>query len=173
MNLGTIAETLEAVSAAWGGRPSPSELRGRTRTRHASEARQAAMLILRECWSMSYPKIGRYLGRDHSTILAGVRSIVGRALVDPLLAARILEAAEDTAPAPSALEELRTILGASSRRRVVLDLELGDAAILLDLARSAGVSPGDYVARLLSQAEPSGVPVKLLHAAQLPRILPP
>lgn len=51
-----------------------AELISPRRTRHISEARQAAMYRLSRETSMSIPQIGRRLGgRDHSSILHGIR----------------------------------------------------------------------------------------------------
>ena len=46
------------------------------RDRHAIvvRARQAAMARLRAEFGDSYPKIGRFFGRDHSTVLHAVRA---------------------------------------------------------------------------------------------------
>jgi chromosomal replication initiation ATPase DnaA len=62
-----------AVADAW--RVGAEEvLRLRTRQREVTDARQAAMVLLREveCWS--YPRIGTHFGMDHSTALHAVRS---------------------------------------------------------------------------------------------------
>ena len=49
------------------------ELKGRSRTRHIVVARQEAMhLLARQGWST--PRIGRLLGRDHSTVLHGIEA---------------------------------------------------------------------------------------------------
>jgi hypothetical protein len=56
---------------------SRDELFGRSRHRIVTEVRQSAMFQLREL-GYSYSSIGRFLNRDHTTILSGVRSYIMR-----------------------------------------------------------------------------------------------
>lgn len=52
------------------------ELRSKRRTAAVARARQIAMYVVKSTTPMSYPQIGRHFGgRDHSTILHGVRKI--------------------------------------------------------------------------------------------------
>lgn len=54
-----------------------AELTGERRTRHVARPRQVAMYAMRHvCEHLSYPAIGGLLGgRDHTTVLHGVRKI--------------------------------------------------------------------------------------------------
>lgn len=62
-------------------RVSPLELRGPSRERTVVRARQCTMAILRE-HGASYPEIGDALGgRDHTTVMHGVK----RCATDPVL----------------------------------------------------------------------------------------
>lgn len=52
---------------------------GRGRTKRVAQARHAVMRALRDM-GMSYPEIGRLLGRDHTTVLAALRKAPANAL---------------------------------------------------------------------------------------------
>lgn len=58
------------------------------RTRDLARPRQIAMYVMRQvCPHLSYPEIGRRMGgRDHTTILHGVRQIEALIAVDPEVA---------------------------------------------------------------------------------------
>lgn len=47
---------------------------GRSRTLSVARARKAVYVALREK-GLSYTEIGRLVGRDHTTVVAGVRSV--------------------------------------------------------------------------------------------------
>lgn len=49
------------------------EIKGRARYRRVSFARMEVYHVLRTQFRMSLPHIGRIMGRDHSTVLLGVR----------------------------------------------------------------------------------------------------
>jgi len=51
---------------------SAAALRGRSRSKSIMEARLAAYYVARHCTRLSYPELGRELGRDHSSVLSGV-----------------------------------------------------------------------------------------------------
>ena len=51
---------------------------GRSRKVKASRARHRAMYVMREEWRMPLKLIGRYLGRHHSTVIAGCRKVAKR-----------------------------------------------------------------------------------------------
>lgn len=54
------------------------EIKGRSRVAHLNEARQEAMRLMWDA-GHSLPKIGRFLGgRDHTTIMAGIRKARAR-----------------------------------------------------------------------------------------------
>ena len=52
-----------------------SQLRGKTKTRPVSHARQLAMYLCREFTSLSLPKIGAEFGKDHTTVMYAERKI--------------------------------------------------------------------------------------------------
>ncbi len=68
----TVETIVQAVCAAC--EVSPAILQGRTRVRPAVRARQLAALVLRERTGASYPRIARALGRDHTSVIAAVRT---------------------------------------------------------------------------------------------------
>ena len=51
-----------------------AELRSRAKHKTLAEARQLAMLLMRDVEGMSLPEIGRMLDRDHTTVMHGIRS---------------------------------------------------------------------------------------------------
>ena len=57
-------------------------LLSRLRTAEVSEARQAAYYILRKRYGLTFAQIGRLFGRNHSTVLHGVRAASMRGRVD-------------------------------------------------------------------------------------------
>jgi chromosomal replication initiator protein len=72
----TVDEVLAATATAFG--VSTSELVARDRRPNVARARKVAIYLARELTGKSLPEIGRRLGgRDHSTILAAVRSLSG------------------------------------------------------------------------------------------------
>ena len=54
---------------------SATQLRGKTKTRPVSHARQLAMYLCREFTSLSLPKIGAEFGKDHTTVMYAERKI--------------------------------------------------------------------------------------------------
>lgn len=52
------------------------ELMGRSRLPHVCLARKEAYVMLRE-EKLSYPKIGKMFGRDHTTVINGVKGYIG------------------------------------------------------------------------------------------------
>lgn len=54
---------------------------GRGRTAAVSRARQAVWLHLRETTALSYPELGALFGRDHTSVLYGVRKCSARLVV--------------------------------------------------------------------------------------------
>lgn len=68
----TMSEIAELIAATYG--LSVEELLGPARHKSVSHARQHAMWLMRQQPHLSLPQIGRFLGgRDHTTILHGVR----------------------------------------------------------------------------------------------------
>ncbi len=75
MTMCKMAENYIA-GAAWLIGVTPAELLSRTRRMKIVEARWAVMLRLHNR-GFSYSRIGREMGMDHSTIMAGVKSAKG------------------------------------------------------------------------------------------------
>jgi chromosomal replication initiator protein len=63
---------IEAASAAWFG-ITPADIHSSRRTRTVSAARRVAMYLARRQTSMSYPEIGRHMGKNHSSVIGAVR----------------------------------------------------------------------------------------------------
>ena len=64
--------------------------RSSSRCRRHCSARWAAMFLARKHTTMSYPQIGRYFGgRDHSTVIHGIRRIEGLAASDSDISASV------------------------------------------------------------------------------------
>ncbi len=51
------------------------DLRGSSKARRVSRPRMVAMYLLRQVSELSYPEIGFLLGRDHSTVMSGIRKV--------------------------------------------------------------------------------------------------
>jgi hypothetical protein len=97
-----VAHILAAVAARFG--VDPADLTGQSRRHVHAVARQAAMLLVRDVTGLSYPKIGKaFGGRDHATVMSGIRAITERATGDADLQARI-DAARAALTEPAAPE---------------------------------------------------------------------
>lgn len=59
------------------------DLYGQSRMRHLIRARQAFYFIARTLTPRSLPQIGEHCGRDHTTVLHGVRAVEARMAADP------------------------------------------------------------------------------------------
>ncbi len=67
-----------------------SDLKSRTWTKSTSKARQVAMFLCKEFTSHSLAEIGAtFGGKDHSTIVYGIRRVAAAAAQDPALAAEL------------------------------------------------------------------------------------
>ena len=67
-----------------------ADLRSKRRGRSISEPRQIIMFLARRLTSLSLDEIGDFFGgRDHSTVLYGVRKVEQRYKTDPTLAATL------------------------------------------------------------------------------------
>jgi len=70
---------------------SPDELKGRSRNKKVTKPRQIAMYLARQETKASLPQIGGALGgRDHTTVLHGLRKISDQAERDEILRREIL-----------------------------------------------------------------------------------
>jgi chromosomal replication initiation ATPase DnaA len=77
-------DVLQRVSVRYG--VSVDALRSRSRMQLIAEARKMAYTVLR-AQGRSYPEIGRALGRDHTTVIAGVRRTMREAARNARVAA--------------------------------------------------------------------------------------
>ncbi len=66
-----------------------SDIRGRSKLRLHAWPRQIVMLLASEMTSNAGANIGRYLNRDHSTQIYGVRNARARMLTNPDFAAQV------------------------------------------------------------------------------------
>lgn len=71
-----MAEIVEAVAVHY--HLSASAIYDLGRTPRPSRARQVAMFLIRSKLKLSYPRIGKFMGRDHTTIISACRAIGGR-----------------------------------------------------------------------------------------------
>jgi chromosomal replication initiator protein len=76
-----LAIMREAVAEAF--TVTADDIQGRIRTRGLVEARQCFYLLARRCTRLSYPELAKAIGRDHSTILSGIRAARKRIVSDP------------------------------------------------------------------------------------------
>jgi hypothetical protein len=60
----------------------PDDILGSDRHKGTAEARMVTYWLLRTLTKSSFPEIGKYLHRDHTTVMAGVRRIGSRRLTD-------------------------------------------------------------------------------------------
>src|SRR5690606_9856807 len=74
---------------------SEKDLRGRARTRDIAHPRQVAMYLLREETEISLEEVGRTLGRDHTTVMHGIRKIEKQLEEDVQLRAAIMAIREE------------------------------------------------------------------------------
>jgi len=79
-----VDEVLDATAEAFG--LDASHLLGKDRSKSVKEARLAAYLVARRCTRLSYPELGRAFGRNHTTVLSGVRRMSAMCARDPALA---------------------------------------------------------------------------------------
>lgn len=82
-----FAGVVEACAAEWG--VTRQQLLGEGRTGAVLQARQAAMTLAHRLLGYSLPRIGRLVGRDHTTVLHGIRRMTSQCQGDPALAARL------------------------------------------------------------------------------------
>jgi Bacterial dnaA protein helix-turn-helix len=78
---------LRAVAREYGAEP--GDMLSPSRPGRLVQARQAAWLLLRKRTRLSLPQIGARFGRDHSTVLHGVRKMEALMRANPLLRERL------------------------------------------------------------------------------------
>jgi Bacterial dnaA protein helix-turn-helix len=88
----------------------PEEILSPNRKERFVQARQAAWLLLRKRTRLSLPQIGARFGRDHSTVLHGVRKMEAQMRSNPLLRER-LAAIEAHLDRPNASGEQKAFQG--------------------------------------------------------------
>ncbi len=66
-------------------------LHGDGRARKYAHPRQVAMYLMRELTGASFPAIGGYFTKDHTTAMHAIRSVRARIAADPMLAAEVAE----------------------------------------------------------------------------------
>lgn len=76
---GLVSMAVIAASEAGRAGITTDQLMGRSSARLIAHARQDAMRRIREALGYSYPRIGRFFGRDHTTVVHGVRASAARA----------------------------------------------------------------------------------------------
>jgi chromosomal replication initiator protein len=90
----TAADVVEAVARHF--EIAEKDLKGRARTRNVVVPRQVAMYLLREETDISLEEIGRAIGgRDHTTVMHGIRKIEGQIDDDVQLRAALMAIRED------------------------------------------------------------------------------
>lgn len=86
--VGAVGRIQKTVADRFG--LSLSAMLGPCRSRRIARARQIAMFLVRELTPLSLPNIGRrFGGRDHTTILHGIRTVKSLIAADPVFAARV------------------------------------------------------------------------------------
>lgn len=71
--LNALDELIESVAAVYG--VAHADIVGRQRTKSIAEARMLVALLGKRCTRLSYPELGQALGgRDHTTVMALVKS---------------------------------------------------------------------------------------------------
>lgn len=82
----TPADILTRTAETFG--VAPQALAGRTRSAYLAQARQAAMVGLRDL-GLSLASIGQLLNRDHTTVLHGLGAAATRAEANPRYAQQL------------------------------------------------------------------------------------
>jgi hypothetical protein len=86
----TVHQIMRAVGATFNVRI--PDLLAHDRREYIVLPRQVVMYVARQLTKYSLPEIGRYLGgRDHTTVLYGLRKVTRLVADDPILAAKIDE----------------------------------------------------------------------------------
>ena len=84
----TADEVMKTVSSEYGVRV--TDITGNKKSRDISLPRQISMYLIRRLTRLSYPEIGRLMGgKDHSTVVKGVKKMNGMLNENQELARRI------------------------------------------------------------------------------------
>ncbi len=89
----TADKIIGKVSQKYG--VSIEDLKSSKRTKHIAHARHVAVYLLRELTDMSLPQLGKYFGRDHTTILNSHKTVSEEIKKDPLLDLEMKELLKD------------------------------------------------------------------------------
>jgi len=92
--MGRITDAVARL-ARLGGR---SALLSMRRDQHTAFARQLAMYLCREVTHASFPVIGKFFGRDHSTVVHACKIVTARMAAQPQLADKVRRLAEELRP---------------------------------------------------------------------------
>ena len=84
----SLQHTLDRVSHAWG--TTPEAIMSRSRLQPETEARQVVMYLLTQ-EGVSASQIGRWMGRDHGSVLQAKRRVSGLLDVDPRFRKRVAD----------------------------------------------------------------------------------
>lgn len=82
-----LQQVLELVARSYG--VTAGDILGHSRVSFVIRPRQVLMYLLRTDLKMSYPKIGEFLDRDHSTVTYSCRKILGDQTTDSILTKEI------------------------------------------------------------------------------------
>ena len=89
----TGEEIIAVTAIAYGY--TPGDLQGASRRQRLVEARHVAMFLCRRLTDLSLPKIGKLIGgRDHTTVMHGIRKTKQRISSDPSLARQVSKLSE-------------------------------------------------------------------------------
>lgn len=139
----TPAAILQAVAFYYGVRP--QDLAGPRRDHHVTMPRFVAMYLTRQMIELSFPLIGEFYGRDHSTVIAAVKKVEacleeGGEGRDESVAAAVQDIRQAVLPSAGPdLQRLRRTLEAS-RKALLRQLAQVDTA--LSLLPKGGAVPG-------------------------------
>ena len=104
----TVANRVIACAAAQFGVPI-EDLLSKMRSKAISEARQAAIYVLREQRRYSYVRIGEVLARDHSSVIRGYRAAVARAAASQVYSEALRAVAELSDTDAGMIRDHRTV----------------------------------------------------------------
>jgi len=90
-----LQSALTAARSATGHSVSMAELLSENREGPVAMVRQATFWLLRNQTGWSYPRIGKAMDRDHTTVMHGVRRTADRAIRDADFAERLASALDE------------------------------------------------------------------------------
>lgn len=74
---------------------SKADIKSKKRTQHINQARQVAMFLAREFTPLSFKEVGQEFGREHPTVMSGIKKIKDKRKTDKLLQEKIEEIIEN------------------------------------------------------------------------------